>query len=796
MSLALTLPIRQMVEFLLQSGSIDSRSSGFDRAQEGARLHRMLQRAAVKSHPDYEAEVSLKQSYTAEGIDYCLEGRADGIFTAEDGVATIDEIKTTTLPVEQITGEQTPAHWAQGQVYAAIWAGQQKLDRVRVQLTYYQVDEALTLRFDHLYSAAELNAIVTGLLIQYAPWARRSAEWKEQSRASLAKTTFPFASYRPGQRALAGEVYKICTEGGRLLCQAPTGIGKTISVLFPALKALADGPVFYLTARGTTQTAAEQALDRVRSADPAVKLRSITLTAKDKICLCENRECTPEACPYANGYYDRVKDALWDALDTCGLTAASVQKLAQKHCVCPFELGLDLSLWCDVVIGDYNYLFDPVVCLRRFFDRKGDYLFLVDEAHNLPGRAREMHSASLSKSSVWEARKALGKGKSRLKTALGKVNECFVSLRHQCEEAGQRVLFAPQYNEALARSLNRLCEPLQQWLEEHRTPDDVQRRLLELFFAVRGWLRTADSYDDHFVTQTAVSGSEVTVSLLCLDPSAFLSADFSKGKAAVLFSATLTPAGYYRDLCGLPQARAVMLRSPFPSGNLALFCADRVSTRYKDRAESLELTTGLLAALVGARSGNYLAFFPSYAYLQQVWEHFTARYPDLPTLRQEASMDEDARAAFLAHFSAPPADGRALLGFAVLGGVFGEGVDLAGDKLIGAAIVGPGLPQVNARQEHLRDYFEQSRGAGFDYAYRFPGMNKVLQAAGRVIRTPEDRGVVLLIDDRFLSPDYRRLMPPHGAHLAPVPDAEALSRALTAFWGQPPVLPESDPAAR
>lgn len=795
MSLALTLPIRQLVEFLLQSGSIDSRSSGFDRAQEGARLHRMLQRTAVKAHPDYQAEVSLRQSYTAEGIDYCLEGRADGIFTAEDGSVTIDEIKTTTLPVEQITGEQTPAHWAQGQVYAAIWAAQQKLDRVRVQLTYYQVDEALTLRFDHLYTAAELNGIVNGLLVQYAPWARRAAEWKEQSRASLAKTPFPFASYRPGQRALAGEVYRICTEGGQLLCQAPTGIGKTMSVLFPALKALQNGPVFYLTARGTTRAAAEQALAKIHCADPSVKLRSITLTAKDKICLCESRECTPEACPYANGYYDRIKDALWDGLDTHNLTAASVQELAEKHRVCPFELGLDLSLWCDVVIGDYNYLFDPVVCLRRFFDRKGDYLFLVDEAHNLPGRAREMHSASLCKSSVWEARKALGKGKSRLKTALSRVNECFVALRHQCEEAGQRVLFAPHFDEELARSLNRLCEPLQQWLEEHRTPDELQHLLLELFFAVRGWLRTADSYDDHFVTQTSVSGSEVTVSLLCLDPSAFLSADFSKGKAAVLFSATLAPAGYYRDLCGLPQSRAVMLRSPFPTENLALVCANRVSTRYKDRAESLEPTAGLLAALVGARAGNYLAFFPSYAYLQQVWEVFNARYPSIPTLRQETSMDEDARAAFLAHFNAPPPKGGTLLGFAVLGGVFGEGVDLAGDKLIGAAIIGPGLPQVNARQEQLRDYFEQSRGAGFDYAYRFPGMNKVLQAAGRVIRTPEDRGVVLLIDERFLFSDYRKLMPPHWQHLTPVPDAAALSRALAAFWGQPPVLPESSETA-
>ena len=785
-ALALTLPIRRLVEFLLRTGSIDSRFTGFDRALEGARLHRKLQRAAVKEYPDYQAEAALKQDYTCADIAYTLEGRADGIFTDKDGTPTIDEIKTTTLPPEFITGEQSPEHWAQAQIYAAIYARQQGLPAMRVRLVYYQVDEDLEFTFNHDYSVDALDAIVTDLLTQYAPWAKRSAKWQRMSRASRQALPFPFASYRPGQRAMMNAVYKTCTEGGQLLCQAPTGIGKTMSVLFPALKAVGEGgPIFYLTARGTTRAAAENALTLLRAADPDLKLRSVTLTAKDKICLQEHRECTPEACPYAHGYYDRVKAALWDGLDTHALTADALQALARKHKVCPFELGLDLSLWCDVVVGDYNYLFDPVVHLMRFFETAGDYLFLIDEAHNLPGRARDMHSASLCKSVFYDAKKRLGKGKSSLKNALTKVNNIFIEWRHRCEEVPGdsrfgRTYFEKSRAEDFDRALTKLCEPLEIWLDEHRDPSETHDALLQLYFDIRAWLRVADTFDNHFVLQISAVGSEVRAAMLCLDPSDFLAADFAKGRAAVLFSATLAPAGYYKDLCGLPDARAVALRSPFDPANMGLWCARQVSTRYKDRADSIAKVSDLLAVMAAAQPGHYPAFFPSYSYLQQVWEDFAARYPDQPTLCQESSMDEGQRTEFLAQFLAR--DGKPLLGFAVLGGVFGEGVDLTGESLIGVAVVSPGLPQIGPRQEQLRDYFEETRGAGFDYAYRYPGMNKVLQAAGRVIRTPQDRGVVLLIDDRFLAPDTRRLMPPHWEHLRVVDSADAWKDELAAFW--------------
>ena len=371
------LSVRQLVEFLLQTGSIDSRFSGFDRAAEGARIHRRLQRAEGKG---YDAEVYLKQEYTVKGVEYLIDGRADGIFT-EDGLDTVDEIKTVTVPLEEITEDMQPVHWAQGQVYAAIYARQQDLEAIRVRLTYFQVDEEKIVRFSRRFTANELDSFVEDLLTRYAPWAKRARSWQEQRTGSLQALRFPFSEYRAGQRALAAGVYRTLRDGQRLLCQAPTGIGKTISTLFPALKAMGegcDGRIFYLTARSTTRAAAEGALARLRENQLELRLKSITLTAKDKVCLLEKRDCTPEACPYARGYYDRLRDALWQALDEDDFTRAKLEELARRFTLCPFEFGLDVSLWCDVIVGDYNYLFDPVVNLKRFFEAGGDHLFLVD----------------------------------------------------------------------------------------------------------------------------------------------------------------------------------------------------------------------------------------------------------------------------------------------------------------------------------------------------------------------------------------------------------------------------------
>ena len=822
------LPIRQLVEFLLRTGSIDSRFTGFDRANEGARIHRRLQKAAGEG---YQAEVFLSAEREACGIAFTLEGRADGIFTDENGTVTIDEIKTTTVPYEEITEELNPCHWAQGMVYAAIYSSQQRLETLAVRLTYYQVDTDQLMRFTRPFTRQQLEQFLQQLLTQYAPWAQRQLDWDTRRSQSLTALQFPFAEYRHGQRALAGEVYRACRAGKnadhkggtRVFCQAPTGIGKTMSAFFPALKAMGEGcgaKLFYLTARNTTQAAAEDAVARLRAAQPGLALRSVTLTAKEKACLHPDAEghpaCLPEVCPFANGYYDRRKDALAALLDGSGsFSRAALADTARQFSVCPFELGLDLSEWCDVVIGDYNYLFDPVVHLKRFFDAAGDWLFLIDEAHNLPDRARAMYSAQFAKSSLTEAKRALGKGKSSLKTALTKADKVFLAARKACAQAAPRIgaesagetepaqvsllpaeaapdfalpqplyardgtVFLQQLPAALPAALRAVHTPLQDWLEQN-PEDPAHAQLLELYFALQDIARAADRYDSHFVTQLTARGSELELHLLCLDPAPFVDASLAAGRSAALFSATLTPPAFYRNVLGCADARAVALPSPFPPENLGLFCLPGISTRYRQREASVPAVADALAALAKGRTGNYLAFFPSYAYLQQVYEAFAARWPDIPTLVQQRSLDDAGRAEFLAQFVPRPAE--TLLGFAVMGGIFGEGVDLVGDRLIGCAIVGVGLPQVNPRQEMLRRYYEEQSGCGFDYAYRYPGMNKVLQAAGRVVRTPQDKGVVLLLDDRFAQPDTARLFPPHWRHIQYLPGTAALETALAAFW--------------
>jgi DNA excision repair protein ERCC-2 len=797
------LAVRQLAESLLRSGDIDSRFTGFDRALEGARIHRRLQKAAGEG---YAAEVFLSCERTAEGICYEIEGRADGIFTDDSGTVVIDEIKTTAIPGEAIREDMNPCHWAQGMLYAAIYGRQQNLDALAVRLTYYQIDEEKAYYFTRHFSLAELEAYFDGLLEQYAPWARRSLTHQEARTQSLQEMVFPFSAWRPGQKAMASEVYHVCTEGGQLFCQAPTGIGKTLSALFPALKAMAAGngdKLFYLTARTTARAAAENALSLLLQAQPGLALRSITLTAKEKACLCLNEEgrpeCLPERCPYARGYYDRVLSALSDALDSgAAFSRTAIEEVARRHTVCPFELGLDLSEWCDVIVGDYNYLFDPVVHLRRFFESRGDYLFLVDEAHNLPDRARDMYSSSFSKSVLLDAKRALGKGKSRLKTVISQANDTLLSYRKACEGAleegapeealfdGDAALFAKpgcrfytKLPKPLGTALRRILLPAESWLEEHRE-GEAHEAVLQMYFALRDFLRTAEGYDEHYVTQFSSHGAELTAALLCLDPSSFLEKCFACGRAAVLFSATIAPPGYYKEILGCADARAVALKSPFPAENLGLYCLRNVSTRYRDRDESLAPICEALHAMVSAKAGNYLAFFPSYAYLRQAYDAFTAAYPEIRVLAQESGLDDAARADFLSRFA--PENGTSLLGFCVMGGVFGEGIDLTGRSLIGCAVVGVGLPQVNPRQEMLRRYYDDTGGCGFDFAYRFPGMNKVLQAAGRVIRTPEDEGVVLLIDDRFSQESYRRLFPLHWSHLRYCDDTSELERNFADFW--------------
>lgn len=774
------LPIRRLVDFILKSGSINSSSGGVERAAEGSRIHRKLQKAAGEG---YEAEVALVAERESGGIAYQLQGRADGIFQ-KDGITVIDEIKTTETPLEQIGEDFCPAHWAQGCCYAQIVCEQRGLSGACVRLTYYQVDTGEIKRFQRSFTAQELDERLDELLLRYRRWAAMQLEWRAQRGQSLRELAFPFAEYRAGQRKLAAAVYRTVQQGGRLFCSAPTGIGKTISTIFPALKAMGEemgDTLFYLTAKTVTRRAAEDAIALMREKSPQLCLKTITITAKDKMCFLAERNCTPEACPYATDYFDRVNDEVYALLQkNSDFTRETIEAAAKEAMLCPYELSLDLSQWCDAVICDYNYLFDPTVRLQRFFDGKaGDYLFLIDEAHNLVDRSREMFSASLTKGRFLQLNKALPKAHKKLRAAVSLVNSTLLALRRDCESAGGAVA-QEQRPEQLESPLRCFAAAAEEWLGEHRGHPQEQE-VLALFFDVRFFLRILEAYDKRYVTFLRAFGAELSVRLFCLDPAPELDSALKKGRAAVLFSATLSPLDYYRDVLGGREgSKSLALPSPFEPFRLGLFCIP-LSTRYNDREQSVAPIAKLLAQFVSARAGHYIAYFPSYAYLERVLEQFAAEYPQIETAVQARKMDDASREAFLSQFE--QTDGKTLLGFCVLGGIYSEGVDLTGEKLIGAAVVGVGLPQVGQEPNTLRAYFDRVNGAGFEFAYQYPGMNKVLQAAGRVIRTERDAGAVLLIDDRFLSSRYRQLMPPHWSGLQQI-SAEQLSCRLQEFWGQ------------
>lgn len=770
------LPVRELVEFVLRGGSIDNRFGGVDRMAEGSRIHRKLQKAAGDG---YQAEVPLSLESVWGDIRIKVEGRADGLYTDEEGLV-VDEIKTTGAPLEMITEDFNRLHWAQAMCYAHILCTQRGLEAIRVRLTYYQVDTDEIKRFIRSFSAGELTEFYQDLLDRYRRWGESRQSWTGIRDASIKTTAFPFPQYRPGQRRLAEAVYRTARDGGRLFCEAPTGIGKTISTLFPAVKAIGEGEaekIFYLTAKTITRQVAENACRVMR--EEGLRLRTVTLTAKDKICFLEQRNCNPDACPYADGHFDRVNDALWEMLEREDVfTREVVETYARRHRLCPFELALDLTLWSDCIIADYNYVFDPQVYLRRFFSGgKSPFVFLIDEAHNLVDRAREMYSAGLQKSAFLQLSRTLDK-KDKLRRSLGRINTAMVAMRKECGEESFLKRKEPYLE--FHKQLTRTAADCEEWMQRHpHAPQEEQ--LLTLYFDILTFLKIAELYDERYITWVQTKGSEVVLRLFCLDPSYLLSKTMERGKASVLFSATLTPLDYFISVLGGDEnSKRLTLTSPFPQENLCLLVSDRISTKYKDRQDSLVPVADQIALTVSGKKGNYLAYFPSYAYLREVYQVFQERYPAVATIVQRSGMEEEEREAFLQRFQADAAD--TLVGFCVLGGIYAEGIDLRGERLIGTIIVGVGLPQIGPEQDMIRDYYDRRDGRGFDYAYRYPGMNKVLQAAGRVIRDESERGVVVLIDQRFTSPAYRPLFPQHWRHYAAVRDGRMLEERLRRFW--------------
>lgn len=751
--------VRNLVEFILREGDIDNRTGGGqdpENMQMGSRIHRKIQR---QMGSDYQAEVPLKTEIVCDGFTLKIEGRADGLIHTKEQVM-VDEIKGVLRELDRV---QEPAgiHLAQAKCYASMVAEQEGVDEIGVQMTYCQMETEEVKRFQYSYQSNELKVWFDEVIRQYKKWAKFQIEWRKARNASIKGIEFPFP-YRKGQRDLAVSVYRTILRKKKLFIQAPTGVGKTISTVFPAVKAVGEElgeKIFYLTAKTITRTVAEQAFETLREQN--LKFKVITLTAKEKICFCEETSCNPDDCPYAKGHFDRVNDAVYELLMQEDVMSREVlEAQARKHKVCPFEMALDVSTWVDGVICDYNYVFDPNAHLRRFFGEgmNGEYLFLIDEAHNLVERGRSMYSAKLCKEDFLKVKRLVKDEDAKLAKRISECNQQLLALKRECED--YQVLNSVSH--IYLKLLNVMGE-LERFLEDCKK-EELRKEVLEFYFDIRRFISTHDRLDENYVIYSELlQNGYFEVHLFCVNPAGNLQEFLDKGNSTVFFSATLLPVHYYKRLLSTEKDNyAVYAESPFDQEKRLLLLGTDVSTKYTRRGEdTYRRYAQYLYQTALAKRGNYIAFFPSYRFMEDVHEEFLAIVSEgsenVEDVMQSPYMSEEAREIFLENFEEDRAN--SFMGFCVMGGIFSEGIDLTGEQLIGAVIVGTGLPQVCREREILKQHFDEQGFRGFDYAYLYPGMNKVLQSAGRVIRTQEDRGVVLLLDDRFLDAGYREVFP-------------------------------------
>ena len=773
--------VRSLVEFILRKGDIDNRVSGSmekDAMLLGGKIHRKIQ---SRMGTNYTAEVPLKIQMPCDGFVLQIEGRADGVLK-DDGKVLIDEIKGILRSLEHLEAP-VPVHLAQAKCYAYIYAVQNSLKCIDVQMTYCQMETEEIRRFCQKFEFQELQTWFQDLVTQYEKWAKFEIEWRNVRNDSIRQIEFPFP-YREGQRDLVVSAYRTILRKKKLFIQAPTGVGKTMATVFPAVRAVGEGlgeKIFYMTAKTLTRTVAEQAFSLLK--EKGLLYKTITLTAKEKICFCEEAECNPDACPYAKGHFDRVNDAVFDLITHSGDWSREVlEEQAKKHMVCPFEMSLDVSNWADAVICDYNYAFDPQAHLKRFFSEsgKGEYLFLIDEAHNLVERGREMYSASLYKEDLLEVRKLVKAEDPKLAKRLSECNQQFLELKRECEH--YQILKSVSH---IALKLMNVLSKLEDYLEECKDAEK-KKRVLDFYFAVRSFLNIHDIMDENYVIfSEMMEDGRFQIKLFCVNPAVNLQNYLEQGNSTIFFSATLLPVHYYKKLLSVEKDDyAVYAHSSFPQENKFLFIGTDVSTRYTRRGESTyQRFARYIAVMAEQKKGNYMAFFPSYRFLEEVHTCFLECVDhEVDSICQVSYMDEEQREEFLEEFEQERE--KSLVAFCVMGGIFSEGIDLTDDKLIGAVIAGTGLPQVCTEREILKQYFNAADMDGFDYAYLYPGMNKVLQSAGRVIRTESDRGVILLLDDRFRAMRYREVFPREWQQYQ-LGSVKNLEQEIRTFWESP-----------
>jgi Rad3-related DNA helicase len=761
---------------------------------DGAKIHRKLQSEAGGY---YNSEVELSCTMLLDGVYYTVRGRADGVIRTEKGI-TVDEIKC--VKGSYFFEPPREIFLAQVKCYAYFLCVRDELSEIGGRITYYNIDNGKTKYFNYHFTATELNGFFVSLLKRIKRRAMLCIKRQTEVLPQARRAVFPYKELREGQEIMIRESYRAIKRGKRLFIEAPTGTGKTISSLFPSVRALGDGradKIFYLTAKASTRREAYRAASDIYKA--GVQLRTVVVSAKEQLCMCSAKKlqggsknyCNGCDCENANGYYDRIEDAIFELIDGGnGYPRNLICEVARKHRVCPYELSLDLSELCDIIICDYNYAFDPSVYFRRYFseNRGENYIFLIDEAHNLVDRARAMYSAKLCRKAFEDVISLFEEIDSEPISYCEGAIKAFLHMRSLCKEELVRDASGEERGFFVARepisSFNEAMELFKKkseiWIKKHRDHPSADAFNL-LVSDVRKFLLVNEYFDKGFLTYVQIFDGDVSVETCCLDPSPIMNSLLNRAKASILFSATLTPAAYFCDvLGGGKKAQSIALPSPFDTDNLCIAVADYVSTRYSEREKNAPRFASILAASVISKKGNYIAYFPSYECLEEVHKIFKRKYPNVETVVQQRNMTLKEKEEFLAAFKND--EGHLRIGFCVLGGAFSEGVDLPGSQLIGAIIFGVGLPGLSNERNMIRDYIDPEGIEGYDYAYTYPGMNNVLQAAGRVIRRDDDRGIVVLADDRYATPKYRALFPEHWKNIRYAGNSRSLCEIIRRFW--------------
>lgn len=772
--------VRELIEYVLRAGDINAVFLSSKRMSDGVKAHQRFQK---QTKEDYEEEVTISLETECNGISVLLAGRIDGVVHRDDEII-IDEIKSTTRNLDDIEVGNA-LHWAQVWMYAYMYGIKYDLKEIGTRLTYIELESFQIKQFEQTKTLVELHKFFQEVMIKYIVWAKKQNEFMELSRSTINQLVFPFGHYRKGQKKLMSSVYKTIEDKKVLFSRAPTGIGKTVATLFPAIKALGNQKcekIFYLTAKTIGKEVVVSTLQLLEA--QGLFIKRVVITAKDKICLNDKKACNPEECIYAKGHFDRVNKALEVMYEEQNLfDRETIVRYALEYLVCPYELSLDLALFSDIVICDYNYVFDPSAALKRFFvEDTGKYVLLIDEAHNLIDRARDMYSAILDKQRVMSLKRKVKDLDQRLYKYFNLLNKALITKKKLCDEYEQGHYCEREMPGDLEDPMRGILFRTEKIFSMHKSWEHMNE-LLEFYFDSYDFIKKMELYDERYVTYYEDTPNGLRVKLFCMDPSNNLKRMLEGRQGVVFFSATLLPMNYYVSMLGGDKKSfGLSLETPFSRDNLCLIVDHTISTKYVNRENSIQPIVKRILQITNPKRGNYMVFFPSYKYMEDVYYEFESRYDPLQVeiMLQSRGMDEEEKETFIGAFQAERE--KTLISFVVLGGMFGEGIDLVGEKLSGAIIISVGLPQLGYERDLIKRHFDQEIGSGFEYAYVFPGMNKVMQSAGRVIRTAVDRGVVVLIDERFRQPYYSQLFPTEWDSPITLEKENDIKEIIDNFW--------------